>query len=236
LPYVKAPKTFNFYDTVDDFPLGGNDVVGDCSLAAVLHTAQVQLAVVNQNFTPPSEAACIALFNRLRGSAEGLSVSQLMKIWKKDGLFGTKIDSWHSFDPRDHETLKKLVWIYGAVTVGCDLPLSVFMEAGFFEGGIRWETYYVKEYPWTDGEPAKKKVWVKQPPSPGASHAMTLVGFDNKGPIFVTWGTIARCTWDWWDNYVYCAYVAIPHRWAIVGHGRLPQYSYQTLQLFLRNL
>lgn len=236
-PSVIPPKFFNFYDTVDDYPLGGNDVAKDCSLAAVLHAIQTQLAVVNQKFTPPSEAACIALFNRLRGNEEGISVSQLMKIWKRDGLFGTKIDSWHFIDPRDHDALKRAVWIYGAAVVSCELPPSVYEDDGFFLSGLRWEIFWVKGYPWTDGEPAQKKVWMpQQGGGASAGHAVTLVGFDWRGPIFVTWGTMARATWAWWDRYCYAAYVALPSRWSMIGHGRLPQYSFPTLQLLLRQL
>lgn len=231
MKYVKPPKTFDFYNLVSDYPIAGNDVVGNCLQAAFLHAMQTQMAVINQPFTPPTENQMITLNSSLGDT--GQYPALLLAFWRSRGLFGTKIDGFGTvYNLKDHDAIKKAVWVYGSGIATAVLPDSVGV---FFERGTEWDVVLTKQYPpGQSTKPNSKKQWLPEQGTVG--HALAVTGFSKRGVKFVTWGTEAECSWEWWDEYVQQFDVVLPHRWALVGHGRLPQYSFNALKQFLKDI
>jgi hypothetical protein len=128
-PKVKVPKDFSFKKLVEDQQEWNdcyNDTLGDCTLAAVIHINMVQYAMYGKKFGYPGDTFVKDIYYKLQrkfygtpaGSETdytGLVNSDVLGYWKQHGLFGTKIDAFHSIDPRNHNEVRKALWIWGAL-------------------------------------------------------------------------------------------------------------------------
>lgn len=97
---------------------------------------------------------------------EGWFLLDCMKVWKRDGLFGTKVDAFVSVE-KSIELIKAAIWIFGGIKIGLSMPRA-------WEYRDVWDTsskFFDSQY--------RKGSW--------GGHDLLLCGFEKDGLIGDTW-------------------------------------------------
>src|SRR5258708_3311383 len=91
-PLPQPPASVDWAAKVAAWPMDGNDVYGDCTMAAAAHLIQSWNAQTGQAMPVPRDQDVIAAYMKLTGGKDsGLVESQVLKRWLGSGLWGNKI-------------------------------------------------------------------------------------------------------------------------------------------------
>lgn len=179
-----------------------NDNLGDCTCAAVGHTI---MAMTSQHGTPvvPSDADVLAAYEACGGYVVGSPDTDngaveltVLNYWRKTGLGGHKLGAYAAVHPQDLGEVRRSIWLLGSVYAGLALPLSAQSQEVW------------------DVDPIDPKA-LKGNGSPGSwgGHAVPLLGYNQVGPICITWGAPLQMTWAFWTAYADEAYVPLSPDW-----------------------
>ena len=163
-----------------------NDVVGDCSIAALLHTIQswrLSLPNAPELLEIPDEVA-IEYYGKWCGydpskpaSDRGGNELSNLKLWRKstisiDGT-GHNLKAWADPDPGNIHHIKWSIAIFGSVYIGLALPLSAQRQR-------TWDVECGYE-----GVPGS---W--------GLHAVNIDNYDQEVVVCTTWGAQQVMTWQ----------------------------------------
>ena len=185
-----------------------NDRLGDCTCATVGHIIQTwtsltrptQLILPDSDIEALYEGACG--YNPADPSTDqGGIEAAVLDYWRDTGIAGDKIVGWCSIQPGDHDEVKQGLMIFGSIFIGVDLPISC----------------------------QKQDVWdvpTGGPTGPGApgswgGHAIPVVAYDADGLTVITWGTLKKMTWAFWDAYCDEAHGPVSQDW--LENGKTPE-------------
>ena len=190
-----------------DWGMLGNNKVGNCTIAAMLHLIMGWQEVANAG-TPVSftEQEAIDLYSAITGynpndpnTDQGANETDVLNYWKSTGALGHKIAGYVSLDISNIEMVKAAIYLFGGVYIGFSVP------------------EYIMEIP-NGGSWSQK---------PGADvnieggHAIYLPGYGRDGATGVSWGTTYTFNWDFWHTYVDEAYAIVSTDW-IEQSGKSP--------------
>jgi hypothetical protein len=173
-------------ETIADlFPMDGNDVLGDCTIAALAHALTVYRGLIGEKDVMPS-ALVVQLYNELTGGQDtGLVVLDVLNYWRQNPVNGESILAYVSIDPSNHEHVQQAIRLFGGVYIGLQVTVD-FLEQ--FNHGSVWTAAPLTQ----DG------------------HAVFVTGYDQKHVTALTWGSSQEGTWGWWDEAVDEAYAILP--------------------------
>lgn len=185
-----VPDSCLRYDSSAYYSMLGNDVVGDCEVAALGHVLQVQAHVAGSGYVP-SLAETMTVYNACK-SGPGERVpghSGLFYGVEPNTLF--KYTAVHGYDGRG-----------GHLVFGKQLPNTrrSVMEAIFYLGGAQVtcgfpiSAEYQRYYRVTAGDNAAVGSY--------GFHGIAAVGYNTRGVEIVNWGKLIPVSWAWWDKYV----------------------------------
>lgn len=190
-----------------DLGMMRNDQVGDCAYASAAHMVQVWSSQRGQTVTIPDDDV-VAAYSAGTGydprdpsTDKGASMLDVCKQWRTAGIGGHRIGAFVKVDPRDQEHVRAAVSLFGAVYVGCNLPLRAQDQRGAL-----WE-------PLGTGGFDAAGSW--------GGHAVACAAYDHRGPQLLTWGARQAATWDWWAAYVDEAYACLSAEW-VTGAAPAP--------------
>ena len=189
------------------FPMDGNDAYGDCTIAAVAHASTVYHGLVRNRRIMP-RADVIKLYLRLTGGIDsGLVELDVLNYWRKHVVSGDEIVAYVSVDPRNHTHVKQAITLFGGVYLGFQVQQDCIDD---FNAGRTWTPGPLT----TDG------------------HAVHAVAYDRRTVTVLTWGSLQRGSWAWWDECVDEAYAIVPPE----AHSRdfAPGFSYARLMADLQ--
>ena len=167
------------------FPMDGNDILGDCTIAAVAHAATAYRALIRKK-SIMSRADVMALYLHLTGGVDsGLNELDVLTYWRKHAAAGDEILAFASIDPKKHDHVKQAIALFGGVYLGFQVPQQCIAQ-------------FNARTPWTPG------------PLTNDGHAVFAVGYDAHGVTVLTWGNTQAATWGWWDECVDEAYAIVP--------------------------
>jgi hypothetical protein len=199
-----APAKHKWSVGVDDWPMYGNDKIGDCTIAAIGHMYECwshvvfgKDSVIRQQSILDAYCAVSGYVPGDKSTDRGAVELDVLDYWRKVGVGHHTIEAFAAVNPRDHAELRAAIYEFGGVYVGCGLPISA----------QRQDVWSVVRG--TDGA---KWSW--------GGHAMALLDYDDRGVTFITWGGTQRATWEWVDKYTDEAYAVLASRW--VDHYRSP--------------
>ncbi len=188
-----APPTFDMSAAVADWPMYGNDRIGDCTTAAAGHMIEAWTAATGVPAVEVSEDDVLAEFDRVKlvdpaTGEEGAVELDVLKDWRRRGLGGHRIGAFARLHLDDHELVRAAAYLFGGVYIGLELPLSAQRQTV-------WD--------WTHR--------LTGPAAPGSwgGHAVNVVGYDDRTLTVVTWGRLQTMTWAFWDRYVDEAYALL---------------------------
>lgn len=162
----------------------GNDMVGDCTIAGLAHK-RIGDAFVNQSRTlDVSTADCLKYYQHFgyrlgdESTDQGAVCQDVLAYWHRHGFLGEKNLAYARINVDDHRELKQAIHLFGQIYVGVTITQAAEDQ---FNGDEVWDV-------------------VRRTPQLGG-HCITLGAYDEHGLDAVTWGTVHRLTWRWWDVY-----------------------------------
>jgi hypothetical protein len=167
------------------FPMDGNDTLGDCTIAAIAHAITVWSHLIGHR-KRPSTSSVIKLYRHLTGGEDtGLNMLDVLNYLRKHSFDGDKILAFAKLNSRNHKHVKQAIQIFGGVFTGFQCQEKVIDD---FNAGRKWTPGRLTQ----DG------------------HAIFTHAYDGDCVSSLTWGSTQLGTWDWWDECVDEAYVILP--------------------------
>jgi hypothetical protein len=184
---------------ITDWPLDGNDTVGDCVFAGAAHLVQVWTNAVGSPVVPTQDEV-LGAYGTVTGfkaddpsTDNGAVESDVWAYWQQNGLFGHQIDGFIGVNPASQSQIKDAVWFFGGALLGLDLPVSA-------QNQTVWDV------------PAGGAVGDGAPGGWGG-HCCLLVGAGSRGVTMVTWGATKVATWQFLALYCPEAYALLSPTW-----------------------
>ncbi len=187
------PEFFDNYSKINDWFLDGNDIYGDCTMAAAAHAIRAWNAATGSSDPVPHKAALLEEYFKLTGGPDtGLVESLVLKTWHDSGLCGNKILGYAPIDIHNLDHIRHAAHLYGIVYIGVQMTKGA-------------EHQFKLKKPWTvkKGQQANTVV---------GGHAIPIVGYDKNSFYVVTWGRIQEMTYDWWHAHGDEAWAVLPHQ------------------------
>ena len=188
-PLPKAPLTLGTPNVKEWFMLG-NDKYGDCTFAGAYHAKMAVAKLENIKEKTLSDKAVVdAYLQYTNGQDQGAVEADLLDHWKKEGLFGSKIEAYAPSDHHDFEEIKSIVNTFGFCYIGILVPAPCQQQFAAHE-------------PWDiTGTSADDQI--------EGGHCVIIVGYDHDMFYVVTWGEIQAVTKRWFEKY-------LEETWAII--------------------
>lgn len=197
------PETYDLHKVLgvaDNF-MFGNDRYGDCVKAAQAHQILVaekseqgiQIAITDQEVID-------AYLAETGGGDNGLYLLDSLKVWRNEGFpIGGKLYKIYAFasvEWKDHDEVKHCIHLLGGVNFGMEV-YSKDMEQ--FKAGKVWEITSNSGL-YQGGHGVYLPAYI------------TITGYNEVGPVCVTWGKRQQMTWEFWDVRVDEAYGIVDNR------------------------
>ena len=149
----------------------GNDEVGDCVIAMILHYIMLATAASGKPVTFTKQQA-LDLYTAITGynpadpsTDQGTVITDALEYWQTKGVYGHFIKGWASFDYTDQTKLNYAIDIFGAALCGIQVTDGMMDQ---FTAGQAWNAPYSGP---VDG-----------------GHGIPLPGFGREGRTCITWG------------------------------------------------
>ncbi len=169
-----------------------NDTLGDCTCAAFYHARQVWTFHSGAMQTA-SDAEVKLLYEKACGynpnsGGEGPGGNEqhvLTYIYDTGAPIGaTRVDEILGFvevDPRMLDDVKRAIVNSGCAYIGFNVPENIMPQNA-----------------------APPQTWTVAPGNPAiiGGHAVILPGYDEAGPMVISWGAFYKMTWDFFNTYV----------------------------------
>jgi len=184
------PPTFAETAKVEDWPMYGNDRVGDCTTAAAGHMIEAWTAAVRGQAEIISEASVLDAFEHVKQvdpltGEEGAVELDVLRYWRREGIGSHKIGAYARVSVHDRRLVETGAWLFGGLYIGLQLPLTAREQ---------------EVWDWTGSLAGDAR------PGSWGGHAVDVVGYDANGLVVVTWGRLKQMTWSFWDRYCDEAY------------------------------
>lgn len=207
------PPALDLSAAVPDWPMYGNDRIGDCTTAAAAHMIEAWTAAASGRSLEVEESAVVSAFDAVKivdpaTREEGAVELDVLKLWRGTGIGGHRIGAFAAVAIGDRELVRTGAELFGGLYIGLQLPLRAQEQTV-------WD--------WTgrlDG-----------PDAPGSwgGHAVDVVGYDAVSLTVVTWGALQRLTWSFWERYCDEAYCIVSSDF--LADGRSPDgFDLETLE------
>lgn len=198
------PAAYDEAAHVPDWPMYANDRIGDCTCAAAGHMIEAWTAASSGTPVEVSEAAVLTAFDHVKvvdpaTGEEGAVELDVLKFWRKTGVGGHRIGAFAAVPVHDRGLVRTASYLFGGVYIGLALPATAQRQ---------------EVWDWTGSltGPARPGSW--------GGHAVDVVGYDADALTVVTWGSLKRMTWAFWDRYVDECYGLLSTDF--LAHGKAP--------------
>lgn len=190
------PSAIDYGGKVTNWEMLGNNSLGDCTIAALLHAIMLWNSQegIEISFT---DAIAISLYSQLCGYVPGDPSTDnggveldILNTWRKSNLGGCTLLGYVSVDPTNWEHVKIAHWLSGTLYMGLSLPVSAQDE---------------DEWSDTSGEPG---TW--------GGHAVISCAYSDlvsQKLTCVTWGQEKVMTQEWLARYCDELYAPITAAW-----------------------
>lgn len=188
---IIVPPTLENGCGIKEWGMMRNDEIGCCTAAGAAHLQMLWLSEVS-NFIQVTVDEVLQFYSDTTGyklndpSTDcGGVETDVLNHWQNIGfkIANTyhKINGWVSLNENNPLELKAGMYWFGGVYAGVSLPLSA-------QNQMVWDI--TNPFLLGDAEPGS---W--------GGHCIILIGYNEIGPIAVTWGVRKQITWGWWRAY-----------------------------------
>ena len=201
----QPPVQLDLASPVSDWPMYGNDRLGDCTTAAAGHMIEAWTAGATGRPVEVPEQSVIDAFESVKvvdpaTGEEGAVELDVLALWRRSGIGGHRIGAFARIQTVDHALVRTAAYLFGGVYIGLQLPLTAQDQ---------------RVWDWTGS--------LADDAAPGScgGHAVDVVGYDQDRLTVVTWGTLQQLTWSFWDRYCDEAYAVLSPDF--LSGGRSPE-------------
>ena len=189
------PAQLDLTAHVPDWPMYGNDRIGDCTTAAAGHMIEAWSAAARGQAVEISDAAVLDAFDHVKvvdpaTGEEGAVELDVLRYWRKSGIGQHKIGAFARVAVHDPTLVRSAAYLFGGLYIGLALPLSA-----------RWQL----TWDWNGSLSGDDR------PGSWGGHAVDVVRYSRGSLTVVTWGRLQDLTWSFWDRYVDEAYCILSH-------------------------
>ena len=117
------------------WPMDGNDVIGDCTVAAIAHMVMLWTATTGV-MVKPTRDQVVAVYSAITGydpvtgaNDNGAAITDVLEYWRTKGIAGHKIDGWAQVDQTNLQEIKQAIYLFGGVNPGLQLPQSAMDQS-----------------------------------------------------------------------------------------------------------
>lgn len=197
----KAPPASDWTHAVRSWGMYRNDVVGDCTCAAMAHMFTAQAANADRPAPEIPDVEVVTLYQCASGydpdrpgSDRGAQMVDVLRLMQRRGLAGIKIGAYAALTPQSRAEIEMAVNLTGCAYVGVDLPLAAQDQTV-----------------WDVASPGKYDDRYR--PGSWGGHAMALLGYDRSHVTFVSWGQVRIATVEWLMTYASEAWAIVDDLW-----------------------
>jgi hypothetical protein len=164
-----------------------NDRLGDCTCAAAGHMILEWTTNAGDPFVPRDQQivaaySAIAGYDPATGANDnGAVVLDVLNYWRKQGIADHKITAFVGLELKNHNDLRDATYLFENTYLGVLLPRTA-------QGQKVWSV--------PTGGPTGQGA-----PGSWGGHAVPVVAYDERGVTVVTWGSLLRMTWTFYDTY-----------------------------------
>src|SRR5579872_3975769 len=121
------PATLDLASAVPDWPMYGNDRIGDCTIAAAAHMIEAWTAAGRGEAVEVSESSVLAAFDRVKvvdpaTGEEGAVELDVLRDWHAHGVDRHRIAAYARVSTHDHALVRAAAWLFGGLYIGLALP------------------------------------------------------------------------------------------------------------------
>jgi hypothetical protein len=192
-PPATCDRTYGF----TDWGMMGNDRLGDCAYAAPGHHIQAWSLGTTKKALTLADSVIIGAYSAGTGydpatgaNDHGASMLNVCEQWRTKGIGNNKILASAALDLRDPTHIKEVIYYYGGVYAGFNLPASAQEQTS---ANTVWSV------PWFS-------------PIIGG-HAIALLSYTADYVWAITWGKIQCIAWDFVIKYIDEAYAIVDPLW-----------------------
>jgi hypothetical protein len=177
----------------------GNDTVGDCTIAGLLHLIMGWNAVAHAGtpVTFTTEQA-ISLYTAITGydpadssTDQGAAMTDVINYAIKNGFYGHQPTGFVTLDVTNTDMVKAAAYLFGGVYFGINVPAYIMNVP---VGGS-----------WSQPDGADTSI--------EGGHAIYIPGYGRDGATLVSWGATYTFNWDFWGTYCDEAYALVSPDW-----------------------
>ncbi len=157
-----------------------NDTLGDCTIAGALHAIMGWSLNVGKEVKFSNKDA-LKYYESFDGynpkdpnTDQGGILLDVLNDWKKQGINGHKVSVFASVNPTNVTEVKQALYLFGPLYCGLSFPNSAMDQP-------TWELTSDKSI---DG-----------------GHCVVMIGYNTKGPVFISWGALYQASWDFFNYY-----------------------------------
>ena len=179
------------------WPMDGNDVIGDCTVAAIAHMVMLWTATTGQ-MVKPTRDQVVAVYSAITGydpetgaNDNGAAITDVLDYWRTKGIAGHKIDGWAQIDQTNLQEVKQAIYLFGGVNPGLQVPQSAMDQS---QNG----------QPWTV---------LKRDGGIIGGHSVPAFDYNANGGTAATWGMRQDFTWNFWLKYMDECYAIVSLDW-----------------------
>ena len=196
-PVSAAPPSADWFSRIPAWPMYLNNQIGDCTCACTGHMIEQASAYAGTEIEV-ADADVLAEYERVSGydpatgaNDNGATIQDVLGDWRTAGVAGHNCLAFAEVDVTNLTHVKQAIATFAAVDVGMDVYQG---DVAAFNSGQPWDVNY--------GEGGL-----------AGGHCVPVVGYDAAGGWMVTWGTVQRFTWNWWNVRVQEAWAVILPEW-----------------------
>ncbi len=207
-----APASVDWTKGQTSFGMMLNDQLGDCTCAAIYHARQIWTSNAGVESTE-GDTDVLSLYENACGydpsnpnTDQGGSEQAVLNYILRSGMpidsnpNVDKIAAYVEVDQSNLNEVKVTINEFGVAYIGIQIPQSIYDPQGNVQGV--WD--------FVDANSAIL-----------GGHAVVLVGYDADGFSFISWGSLYKMTWSFFQTYCDEAYAIADKDW-INSLGKTP--------------
>jgi hypothetical protein len=190
---------------IADDHMFANNKYGDCVMAARAHmTLRFEKFEQNQLISITDKNVTDEYFKETGGPDTGLNMLDSLNYWRQTGWtladgHNYKIHAFASVEQTDTDQTKAAIYLFRGVYFG--IWVAQYYYDQFKAGNYFWDVV-ANDGGNIGGHALYGMKYLK----------IKATGYNDIGPIFITWGKYVQVTWAWWKKYVEEAYIVIDER------------------------
>ena len=198
---LPVPPQHDLLEHTDGWPMLANDQFNCCTSAAAGHMVHHWTAA-NQNGVFLTADDVIQAHATLTNEhlMEPVSMLTALKFWRKEGIGNHQIHSFMSAGKAKIDTLRAVIYLFGAAYIGLDLPNFALPHTPQEIPTVKWEI--------PSGISPEDAA-----PQLNNGHCVAAIGYDENYVYTVTWGTLKTMSWDFFLRYTDEAYAVLSTDW-----------------------